>query len=417
MVFINFSLCYYYIVLPNPPKRLIIACLWLLPMQFRTLREAEFKGKRVLLRSNLNVPIEGGLVADDTRIRESLPTIRYILEQGCSKLLIMAHLGRPKAPDPKFSLLPVSLKLSELLGESVFMMHDCINIAIPDNKRIVLLENVRFHPEEEANDDVFAAKLAANGDIYVNDAFGDSHRAHASIAAITKHLPSYAGFLMEKELKMLGGALESPKRPFIAILGGAKVSDKIKVIENLLPKVDALLLGGAMIFTFFKAQGKEIGKSLFEPEQIDLAARLLHNPKVMLPVDIVAAREAKENSASKVMRSDSIEAGWIGLDIGPASIELYKEKLAQAKTVLWNGPMGMFEIKEFAKGTEQLALFLAELDATVIIGGGDSASAVSRLGIAERITHISTGGGASLEFLEGRVLPGIQALKDCPFVK
>jgi len=322
----------------------------------------------------------------------------------------MSHLGRPKGKKvAEFSLAPVAKRLSLLLGKYVEKLDDCVDIQVPDT-RIVFLENLRFHSEEEDNYEFFAKKLAGHGDVYVNDAFGTCHRAHASVSAITQFLPSCAGLLLEKELKILGRALEKPERPFIAIIGGAKISDKINVINNLLKKVDKLLLGGAMIFTFYKAQGHEVGKSLCEPERIELAKLILHNEKLVLPVDVIVADKKESGAQSKTVDVDKIPDDWYGLDIGPKSVEQFKEALKNAGTVLWNGPMGLFEINEFAKATNDIARFLSGLDATVIIGVGDSASAIRKLNLESKVTHVSTGGGASLEFLEGKELPAIKAL-------
>jgi phosphoglycerate kinase len=386
-----------------------------------TIQDLDLKGKRVFVRVDFNVPIKDGKVTDDLRIREALPTIRYGIEQGAT-LVLASHLGRPKGkPKPEFSLAPVAGRLRELLGKEVVFAKDCvgpevqkaIDSAGPGD--VILLENLRFHAEEEANDPGFSAQLAALTPIYVNDAFGSAHRAHASTEGITHHVKqAAAGFLMEKELRYLGGALESPQRPFVAILGGAKISDKIEVIENLLGKVDRLLIGGAMMFTFLKSQGKHIGKSLCEEDKLDLARELLARAqsRLSLPVDAVAAAGMDAEASAHVVAAGEIPDGEMGLDIGPKAIKEYAECIRSAKTIVWNGPMGVFEKDAFAAGTIGVAKAVADSAAVSIIGGGDSAAAVAKAGVADRITHISTGGGASLEFLAGQVLPGVAALTD-----
>jgi phosphoglycerate kinase len=391
-------------------------------MNKKTIKDVEVNGKRVLVRVDFNVPMEGGRVTDDRRIRAALPTLTYLLEHGAA-VILMSHLGRPKdAPDPKYAMDPVGVKLSELLARPVKKLDDCVGPAVEATVQamqpgeVILLENTRFHKEEKKNDPAFAAQLAALGQIYVNDAFGSAHRAHASTAGVTDTLrPAVAGFLLEKELEYLGGALANPTHPFLAIMGGAKISDKIAVIESLLSKVDSLLIGGGMANTFFVAQGYEVGNSLVEDEAIEVAKKLLaeHAEKLILPVDCTVASEFKAEAEAKVVPVDEVPAGWMILDIGPATIAHFANRLAAAKTVVWNGPMGVFEMPRFAEGTFAIAKALAGLsDATTIIGGGDSAAAAEQSGLAEKMSHISTGGGASLEFLEGKTLPGVAALDD-----
>ncbi|RME72963.1 MAG: phosphoglycerate kinase [Chloroflexi bacterium] len=391
-------------------------------MNKKTIKDVDVSGKRVLVRVDFNVPLADGKVADDRRIRAALPTIQYLLDNGAA-VILMSHLGRPKdGPDPKFAMDPVAVRLGELLGRPVKKLDDCVGPEVEAAVKamkpgdVILLENTRFHKEEKKNDPAFAAQLAALGEVYVNDAFGSAHRAHASTAGVTDTLrPAVAGFLLEKELAYLGGALANPERPFLAIMGGAKISDKIAVIENLLKKVDSLLIGGGMANTFFVAQGYKVGKSLVEEEAIDTAKKLLadHGDKLVLPVDCVVAREFKADAEAKVVPVDEVPDDWMILDIGPATVAHFSNRLAAAKTVVWNGPMGVFEFPRFAEGTFAVARALAELkDATTIIGGGDSAAAVEQSGLADKMSHISTGGGASLEFLEGKVLPGVAALDD-----
>lgn len=397
-------------------------------MQKLTIDDLELKDKKVLVRVDFNVPLdEKKVVADDKRIVESLPTIKKILQDG-GKAILMSHLGRPKGKKvPEMSLAPVAKRLEKLLGKPVKFVSDCIG---PDVEQAVselksgeciLLENLRFYPEEEKNDPEFAKKLASLGEIYINDAFGTAHRAHASTEGVTKYFKQCAaGYLMQKELKFLGMALTNPQRPFVAILGGAKISGKIDVISNLLDKVDALLIGGGMAFTFNKALGKEIGKSLLEPDKIDLAKDILKKAEdkklnFKLPEDFVVAPEAKEEISSKIVDKDSIPKDWQGLDIGPKTLEQFSKELDKAKTVVWNGPMGVFEVNQFAKGTVRIAEELAKITskgAITIVGGGDSAAAVAKAGLEKKLSHISTGGGASLEFLEGKTLPGVAALTD-----
>lgn len=391
-------------------------------MNKKTIKDINVKGKRVLVRVDFNVPLEKGQVTDDRRIRAALPTIQYLLEQGAA-VILLSHLGRPKdAPDPQFVMDPVGEKLSELLGRPVKKLDDCVGPAVESAVKamqpgqVILLENTRFHQEEKKNDPAFAAQLAALGEVYVNDAFGSAHRAHASTAGVTATLrPAVAGFLLEKELEYLGQALANPDHPFLAIMGGAKISDKISVIENLLTKVDSLLIGGGMANTFFVAQGLEVGSSLVEAEAIAVAKQLLaeYEDKLILPVDCTVAAELKADAAAKVVPVDEVPAGWMILDIGPATIAHFANRLAAARTVVWNGPMGVFEMPRFAEGTFAIAKALAGLsEATTIIGGGDSAAAVEQSGLAEKMSHISTGGGASLEFLEGKTLPGVAVLDD-----
>ncbi len=397
-------------------------------MKKLTIDKVELKGKRVLVRVDFNVPLDENLnITDDTRIVESLPTIKKIIAEG-GKAILMSHLGRPKGgPNPKYSLKPTAQRLSELLGKDVKLAPDCIgeDVKAMVNQMkegdVLILENVRFHPEEEKNDPDFAKKLAELGDVYINDAFGSAHRAHASTEGVTKYIKvSAAGYLMQKELEYLGAAVSDPKRPYTAILGGAKISGKIDVINNLLDKVDTLIIGGGMAFTFFKAQGKEIGKSLLEEEKIELAKEVLQKVqstgvKFILPVDVIVASEFSNDSSSKVVSVDSIPADKMGLDIGPETIKLFSDEIMKSKTVVWNGPMGVFEFDNFAKGTFAIAQALA--DATqkgviTVVGGGDSAAAIAKAGLKDKVSHVSTGGGASLEFLEGKVLPGVAALND-----
>ncbi|MFQ5813595.1 MAG: phosphoglycerate kinase [Anaerolineae bacterium] len=386
----------------------------------KTVRDVEVEGKRVLMRVDFNVPLAEGKVTDDTRIRAVLPTINYLLEHG-AKVILMSHLGRPKGKVvDDLRLDPVAERLSELLNRPVRKLDDCVGpeveaaVAEMQSGDVILLENTRFHPGEKANDPAFARKLASLADVFVNDAFGAVHRAHASTVGVAEHLPSVAGFLMEKEITFLGQALAAPKHPFVAILGGAKISGKIGVIENLLTKVDGLLIGGGMANTFLKAQGHEVGQSLVEDDSLDVAGETLERAgeRLALPVDVVVADRFDAEADSKVVPVDHVPEDWAILDIGPETVELFKQKLAGAKTVVWNGPLGVFEFPKFAAGTEAIARILAESGATTIIGGGDSAAAVEQAGLADKMTHISTGGGASLEFLEGKPLPGVAALED-----
>ena len=391
-------------------------------MNKKTVENIDVSGKKVLVRCDFNVPQdENGKITDNRRIVSALPTIKYLIDDG-AKVILCSHLGRPKGEfKEKYSLKPVAEELSKLLGKEVKLAKDIIgedakNLANNlQSGEVMLLENVRFHKEEEENNPEFAKELANMAQIYVNDAFGTAHRAHATTAGVADYLPAVSGFLIKKELDFMGGALENPQRPFVAILGGAKVSDKIGVIESLLEKVDTLIIGGAMAYTFLKAQGSEIGKSLCEEDKIELAKSLLQKAeekgvKLMLPLDNVVAKEASENAETKVVTE--IEAEYAGFDIGPATIEEYTKELENAKTVIWNGPLGMFEINQFAKGTMTIAERLADIEAITIIGGGDSAAAIEKAGLAEKMSHVSTGGGASLEFLEGKKLPGIECLED-----
>lgn len=392
-----------------------------------SIRDLDLKGQRLFIRVDFNVPIKEGRIKDDTRVRASLPTITYALAQGAT-VILASHLGRPKGgPSPEFSLKPVAAHLSGLVGRAVTFADDCIGeparTAVAEARakgnNLVLLENVRFHKEEEKNDAGFAKELAALADLYVNDAFGSSHRAHASTEGIAKLLPrAAAGFLMENELKYLGHALESPERPFVAVLGGAKVSDKIDVIENFIGRVDALLIGGAMAYTFFKAQGLPVGRSLVEDDKLDAAREVVQRAAekkvaLELPVDHVVAAKIEAGVATETLDVTGAAIGErMGLDIGPKTAAKYAGILASAKTVVWNGPMGVFEVSPFDAGTTTVAQAVAGVHGTTIIGGGDSVAAVAKAGVTDRITHISTGGGASLEFLGGRVLPGVAALND-----
>ena len=393
-------------------------------MNKKTLRDLDFRGKRVFVRVDYNVPMDkAGKITDDTRVRATLPTLQYLLDQGAS-LILAAHFGRPKGgPAPEFSLAPVADHLSSLLGRKVKFASDCIGPEAEAAAKalnpgdVLMLENLRFHAEEEKNDPIFAKSLAALADVGVNDAFGVSHRAHASVEGITKFLPMVAGFLMEKELDFLGRAVTNPDRPYAAIIGGAKVSDKIGVIENLLAKVDLLLIGGGMANTFFSAQGYSVGKSLIEPDKVPLAKELLLQAnklgvKLLLPSDVVVADKFAADASHHIVTTDSIGAEEMALDIGPATCDVFAGALANAKTIVWNGPMGVFEMDAFAKGTEAIARAVAASSAVSIVGGGDSVAALEKTGLADKITHISTGGGASLEFLEGKVLPGVAALAD-----
>ncbi|MDG5766111.1 phosphoglycerate kinase [Balneolales bacterium ANBcel1] len=392
-----------------------------------SLKDLDLKGKTVVMRVDFNVPLKDGVIGDDNRIRQALPSITHVIEGG-ARLVLLSHLGRPKGePKPEFSLKPVAEHLKTLVPGEVFFGEDCIGdkakAAVDQASAgdIVLLENVRFHPEETKNDPEFSKKLAAHGDVFVNDAFGSSHRAHSSVAGITEHLqPAASGYLLMKEIEYLQNSVENPKRPFVAVLGGAKVSDKIGVIENLITKVDTIIIGGGMTYTFYKAKGLPIGNSLLEEDKVELAGSLLekakaNNVEILLPIDSVVGREFKEDTETKTVAEDGIEEGWLALDIGPKSAELFGDEIKKAKTVIWNGPMGVFEMEAFAKGTFAVAGAMStatENGGITIIGGGDSASAIKKAGLEEKVSHVSTGGGASLEYLEGKVLPGISSLTD-----
>lgn len=376
-------------------------------------------GKRVLVRCDFNVPLEGGSISDDRRIVESLPTIKILIAKG-AKVILCSHLGRPKGVSPEFSLAPVAARLTELLGKPVPLAPDCVGDSVAamvggmNNGDVLLLENVRFHPEEEANDPAFAASLASLADCYVNDAFGTAHRAHASTEGVAHIIPGVAGKLIEKEIEYLGKALDNPKRPFVAILGGAKVKDKIPVIQNLLGKVDKFIIGGGMAFTFLKAQGHEIGKSLFDESNFEFCKDLLanHSDKIALPSDVLVTAELSESATPKDVAVNAIPSDMLGADIGPQSVLEFSKIISEAGTVIWNGPMGVFEMKPFEIGTKAIAEALARSGAVTIVGGGDSAAAIEQFGCADKVTHVSTGGGASLEFLEGKTLPGIAILQD-----
>ena len=391
----------------------------------KTVRDIEIKGKKALVRCDFNVPMQDGKITDDIRITSALPTIKYLLEGG-AKVILMSHMGRPKGEAKmEFTLKPVADRLAELLGQDVTFIsvpevvnQEVVNAAAAlEDGQVMLLENVRFRKEETKNEEGFSKELAQLGDIFVNDAFGTAHRAHCSTAGVADYLPAVSGFLIEKEVQFLGGAVENPERPFVAIMGGAKVGDKIPVIENLINKVDTLIIGGGMSYTFFKAMGMEIGTSILDEPSLELAKELMVKAKeagvdMILPVDVVCAKEFANDSETITCDIDAIPADMMGLDMGPKSVEAVSKILAEAKTVVWNGPMGVFEMSSFAGGTIGVTAALAESDAVTIIGGGDSAAAVEQFGYADKMTHISTGGGASLEFLEGKVLPGIAVLEE-----
>ena len=394
-------------------------------MNKKTLKDLNVENKRVLVRVDFNVPIKEGIITDTNRIEASLTTIKYLIDNN-AKVILMSHLGRPKGePKPEFSLKPVAQKLSEMIGQDVkFIDSDKVvdDSVIEESKKlqpkeIMLIQNTRFRKEEEKNDQTFSKELSQLADLYVNDAFGTSHRAHSSNVGVSKFLPSAVGFLVQKEIEIMGKALENPERPFTAILGGAKVSDKIGVIENLLDKVDTILIGGAMAFTFIKSKGKNVGKSLIEEDKLDLAKSLLEKAqekgvKIFLPVDFVVAKEMSEESDSKVINIDDFTDDIAGFDIGTKTIKIFDEEIQKSKTIVWNGPMGVFEIEQFSKGTFEIANSLVKSKATTIVGGGDSASAIAKSGNKDKVTHVSTGGGASLEFLEGKVLPGIDCIDE-----
>ncbi len=391
----------------------------------KTVRDIDVKGKKVIMRVDFNVPMKNGVITDDARITAALPTINYLLENGAA-VILMSHLGRPKGqPKPEFSLGPAAEHLAELVSCPVIFAPSDTVIDCEVRKKaealkpgeIMVLENLRFRPEEEKNDPVFSKELASLADIYVNDAFGTAHRAHASTAGIAAYLPAVSGFLIEKELKFLGEAVDSPARPFVAILGGSKVSDKIAVIENLLEKADTIIIGGGMAYTFLRAKGLAIGSSLCEEDRLELAKDLMKKAsekgvKLMLPADSKLGDRFSEDCETSFADSESMPDGWMGLDIGPKTIELYRDAVASAGTVLWNGPMGVFEFKAFEDGTRAVAEALAESGAVTVVGGGDSAAAIRKFGLEDKISHVSTGGGASLEYLEGRELPGVAVLLD-----
>lgn len=393
-------------------------------MNKKTVEDIDVKDKKVLVRCDFNVPQdENGNITDNRRILGAIPTIKYLIDHN-AKVILCSHLGRPKGEVKKeFSLAPVQKELSKELGIEVKLADDIVGESAKKltqdmkEKEVVLLENVRFDKREEQNDREFSKELASLAEIYVNDAFGTAHRAHSSTAGVAEFLPAVSGFLIEKEIKFLGEALNNPKRPFVSIIGGKKVSDKISVINNLLEKVDTLLIGGGMAYTFFKAEGLNIGSSLCEDDKLDLAKELIEkakkkNVKLLLPIDVVVAKEFSSDAESKVVKVDEIEDGWEGMDIGPETIKQFEEILKNAKTIMWNGPLGVFEFDKFAKGTNEIAKIIGNTDAITVIGGGDSAAAIEKAGMADKMTHISTGGGASLEFLEGKNLPGISCLQD-----
>ncbi|MBQ6712249.1 MAG: phosphoglycerate kinase [Selenomonadales bacterium] len=392
-------------------------------MNKQTIQDVNVQGKKVFVRVDFNVPMKDGVITNDTRVRATLPTLNYLLDQGAA-VILGSHLGRPKGQRvPEFTLAPVAVRLGELLGREVKLAPDCVGEEVSKmaaelkGGEVLLLENLRYHKEEEKNDPEFAKALASLADVAVNDAFGVSHRAHASVEGITKFIPAVAGYLMEKEIKFVGQAVADPVRPFVAIIGGAKVSDKIGVIDNLLTKVDTLIIGGGMANTFVAAQGYSVGKSLLEEDKLDLARQLIAKAKetgvnLLLPTDMVVADRFAPDADHKNVAIDEIPADWMALDIGEETAKAYAASLADAKTVVWNGPMGVFEMDAFAHGTTAVAKAVAASDATSVVGGGDSISALQKTGLSDQITHISTGGGASLEFLEGKVLPGIAALAD-----
>ena len=391
----------------------------------KTVRDIDVAGRKVLVRCDFNVPMKDGNITNDIRIVSALPTIKYLIENDAA-VILMSHMGRPKGePKPEFTLRPVADRLSELLGQDVIFAPSPVVVddgvretaAALQGGQVMLLENVRYRAEETKNEEPFTGELASLGEIFVNDAFGTAHRAHCSTAGLAKYMPAVSGFLIEKEIKFLGDAMDDPERPFVAIMGGAKVGDKIPVIENLMKKVDSLIIGGGMSYTFFKAMGYEIGTSILDEESIDLAGELMKKAEaagvqLLLPVDTVCAKEFSNDSEKAVFDRDSIPADMMGMDIGPKTVELYKECISKAKTIVWNGPAGVFEMPSFEAGTKAIAQALAESDATTVIGGGDSAAAVEQFGLADKMTHISTGGGASLEFLEGKELPGVACLED-----
>lgn len=391
----------------------------------KTVKDIDVQGKRVIVRCDFNVPMKEGVITDDIRIVSALPTVKYLMEQG-AKVILMSHMGRPDGePNMKYTLKPVAERLSQLLGQEVLFISSPVVVddqvraaaASLQEGQLMLLENVRFRKEETKNGADFAKELASLADIFVNDAFGTAHRAHSSTAGVADYLPAVSGFLIEKEVEFLGNAVENPKRPFLAIMGGAKVGDKIPVIENLLKKVDTLIIGGGMSYTFFKAEGLEIGTSILDEDSLELAGELVKKAeaagvKLLLPVDVICADAFANDAKTLVADKDKMPADMMGLDIGPKTVEIYRKAIAEAETIVWNGPMGVFEMENFARGTRAVAEALAESKAVTVIGGGDSAAAVEQFGLAEKMTHISTGGGASLEFLEGKVLPGIAVLEE-----
>jgi phosphoglycerate kinase len=390
-------------------------------MELRTVDQADVAGRRVLVRNDFNVPLEDGHVTDDLRVRAAIPTLRWLLDHG-ARVFSCSHLGRPKGrPDPKYSLEPVRPVLAEHLGIEVLFVDDVAGDqarqaaeALGDNQ-VLLLQNLRYEPGEEKNDPQLADRLASLAEVYVDDAFGAAHRAHASVVGVAERLPAYAGFLLANEVKVLSRLLEDPERPFAAVLGGSKVSDKLAVLDNLLGRVDSLVVGGGMCFTFLAAQGHEIGDSLFEPEQVEAVRLLLETASsqgkpVLLPTDVVVAREVSEDAETRIVPADGIEPGWKGLDIGPETAKAFAAAVADARTVFWNGPMGVFELAPFAAGTKAVAEAVAAADGYTVVGGGDSAAALAELGLADRVDHLSTGGGASLELLEGKTLPGVAAI-------
>jgi phosphoglycerate kinase len=382
---------------------------------FKTLKDFDFKDQRVLVRVDFNVPQdEVGNVEDDWKIRKSIPTIKYLLDHKAKQVVLMSHLGRPSGKsDAKFKMDKIADKLSELLKKKVLKLNDCINEPAPEDEKIILLENLRFYKAEEANDRSFAKALAEYGDIYVNDAFGTCHRAHASVAAITNFLPACAGLLLEEEVEHLSKALD-PERPAVSILGFAKISDKLALMKALLDKMDFALVGGAVVFTFLKSKGFEVGKSLVEDDELKTAKSLLdqYEEKIILPVDIVVADKKEEDANTRVVSITDIPVDMIGLDIGPETVSFFKKRLSDAKTVIWNGPLGMFEIEKFAAGSKEISKYLANSKKTTIIGGGETAEMIRKFGLDKKVTHVSTGGGASLEFLEGKEMPGIKALEE-----
>lgn len=392
-------------------------------MKLQTVKDIDLQGKRVVIRVDFNVPLKDGVVTDDTRIQSALPTVNYILDQKGTSLVVMSHFGRPKGKkDMAFSMAPIAKRFEELLGRPVKLASDVIGDVVAKEVselkpgEVLLLENVRFYKEEEANDEAYAKTLASYGDVYVNDAFGTAHRAHASTEGVAHHLPAAAGFLIEKEVKFFSPLLENPDKPFVAVIGGSKVSSKISVLESLSKNCDAIVIGGGMAYTFLKVQGHAIGKSLLENDYLEVAKSFLDNAaqkgvRVILPVDHICASEFAEDAEAISVDSVEIPEGMIGMDVGPKTLQLIKKELDTAKSIVWNGPMGVFEFESFSAGTKAVAQMVADCDGTTVVGGGDSVAAVNQFGFADKIDHVSTGGGASLEFLEGRVLPGIKALE------